>query len=101
MSSLKDPPTLPDFLEHVAFFIQDKHYCFGLAIGVEDRELKGYGYLHQEDHLRCFESIFGYWESKSSGTKPFKWSSVIEALEKRILGQNALARKLKEKIVES
>lgn len=95
-SLLKDPPNLPDFLEHVAAFILAKHYFFGLAIGVDDRELKGYEDLHRGDQLRCFESIFKYWESRLPGAKPFKWSSVVAALRMRMLSENSLARKLSD-----
>ena len=97
-SMLVDPPNLPSFMEHVAIHIPAKHYWFGLAIGVADRELKGYSDLFRGDQLRCFESIFKYWESRLPGAKPFKWSSVVEALNMRMVGENALAQTLQSKI---
>ena len=95
---LKDPPNLLDFLEHVASHIPAKHYWLGLALGVKDSELRSYDSRFRGDHLRCFESVFKYWESRQPGTKPFHWSSVIEALKTNVIGENALAHSLSEKV---
>ena len=95
---LKDPPNLLDFLEHVASHIPAKHYWVGLALGVKDSELRSYNSRFHGDQLRCFESVFKYWESRQPGTRPFRWSSVLEALKTSMIGENALAHSLSEKM---
>ena len=97
-SLLRDPPNLPDFLEHVAIHILAKHYWLGLALGVSDSELHSYRDRFRGDSVRCFESIFKYWESGQPGTKPFRWTSIMEALNTKMIGENALAHRLLEKM---
>ena len=97
-SPLKDPPTLPDFFEHVATLIPAKYFKFGLAIGGQSPALKGYQLLHNNDQLRCFESIFNDWKNQVLGMQPFKWSSAVAALQTRIVRENAMANKIKQMV---
>ena len=97
-SPLKDPPTLPDFFEHVASTIPAKYFKFGLAIGVKSPALKGYQTVHNHNQLRCFESIFNDWKNQVPGLKPFKWSSAVAALQTKTVGENTKANKIKEMI---
>ena len=89
-STLRDPPTLPDFMEHVAFHIQAKWYKFGLMLSVPSDALECYDDRYRGDQLACLERVFEAW-MKVPNTKPFRWLSIVTALESKVVGENMLA----------
>ena len=94
---LCDPPTLPDFMEHVAFHIQAKWYNFGLMLDVPSDALECYQGRYRGDQLACLERVFEAW-FKVDNTKPFHWSSVVTALKSKVVAENVLAARIQERV---
>ena len=48
------------------------------------------------DPLQCFTSVFQVWKSRA--TRPYTWSTVIEALESPAVNEMRLAQELRKKL---
>ena len=91
-STLCDPPTLPDFMEHIAFHIQAKWYNFGLMLGVPSDALDCYEHRYRGDQLACLERVFEAWmKVHVPSTELFRWLSIVTALETKVVGEKVLA----------
>ena len=97
--ALSDPPKLVAFLENVAVEMPAKWRSIGLALGISPSNLDGFEQQHRGDPMRCFERVFQSWEQK--GPRSFTWSTLFAVLEKKLIGEDVLAKSLREKFVES
>ena len=96
--TLSDPPTLVAFLENVAVEMPAKWRIMGLQLGISSSILDGFEQQHRGEPMRCFERVFQSWEQKSPGT--LTWSTLFAVLEKKLVGENVLAKSLRQKYVE-
>ena len=93
---LTDPPMLPDLLEYVATSIPAKWNVVGLALNVPKATLDGFQKQHSSDHLQCYVEVFESW--KNSDSPPFEWSTIIKALKRNFVKENALAEELRKRL---
>ena len=91
---LSDPPTMVAFLENVAAEIPSKWRRVGLALGVDSAKLDGFEEQYRGDPMRCYERVFQVWQGTS---KTFTWSMLFAVLEKKMIGEDKLAKTLREK----
>ena len=96
--TLSDPPTLVAFLENVAVEMPAKWRSVGLQLGISPSTLDGFDQQHRGESMRCFERVFQAWEQNSPGM--LTWSTLFTVLEKKLVGENVLAKNLRQKYVE-
>ena len=92
-SIISDPPTLCDFMEHVAYHVQAKWYDLGLMLHVQSDTLDGYKDRCRGDQLACLERVFEEWRKKTD-TELFHWSSIVTALQSNLVSKNILANRV-------
>ena len=96
--TLSDPPTLVAFLENVAVEVPAKWRNVGIALGISPSKLDGFEQQHRGEPMRCFERVFQSWEQKGPGS--FTWSTLFAVLEKKLIGEEVLAKSLRQKFTE-
>ena len=80
-------------MNHVAAKTPTKWTVLGIQLGLEAAQLQALDHQHRGKSDNIFADIFDYW-GKSSGLKPFTWSTMIEALKSESVGEMALAHHL-------
>ena len=63
----------------------DKWRALGIALGIPPSTLDGF---EQRNPQQCYETLFQDWEKRSH---PPKWTSMLQALRTRIVGERHLA----------
>ena len=85
-------------MNEVATEIPSKWRDMGLQLGVNQDVLEGIASISQGDFNRCYSNVFTQWKNQNSTTYPYTWSTIVQALESRAVGEKRLADKIKEKL---
>ena len=92
-AGLNSEPHLPDLMNEVAAKIPAKWLPVGIALYLAYSDLQS---LPASDSCQCFTSIFAKW--KNEKTKPYTWSTLIQALQTPIVGELNLAKIITSKL---
>lgn len=91
-SSLESEPTHLELMNMVATEVPTRWRDIGLELGLTKPELDKIELESPTNSNKCFSAMFHLWETKI--TSPYKWATVIQALEAPLVDNKRLARKL-------
>ena len=83
-------PDLPTLLNEVVAVIPGKWRQVGNLLKIPRGVLDAMG--QQYSPMDCFEHVLTEWDSRR--TSPYTWETIIDALQSKAVGENALATKL-------
>ena len=95
-ASLDSEPKLPDLMNEVAAKTPSKWRDIGLQLGLDQGVLEGIATISPRDTNLCYSNVFTLWEN--STTHPYTWSTIVEVLQARSVGEKRLATKIKNKL---
>ena len=95
-AGLVSEPELADLMDEIAAEIPGKWRDVGVQLGLDHRVLDGIATISLEDTNHCYSNVFTKWKNLNSTTHPYTWSTVVQALESRTVGEKLLASKIKE-----
>ena len=95
-SGLESEPELSDLMNEVASKVSAKWKEISIQLGLTLNDQKYFMELTLGDSKQCFTFVFTVWRSRA--TKPYTWSTVIEALEAPAVDEKRLAQELRAKL---
>ena len=95
---LDSEPELPDLMNEVAAKIPNKWINVGLQLGLDPSVLQGIAAISPVDTIRCYSNVFTQWKQQNLNTYPYKWSTIVQALQTPAVGEESLADKIKSKL---
>ena len=98
MHELDSEPELPVLLNEVAAKIPSKWRDIGLQLGVDQGVLEGIAAISLGNTNHCYTNVFIRWKNQNSPTRPYAWSTVVQALEAPAVGENRLADEIKNNL---
>ena len=98
---LESAPELQDLMNEVAAKTPSKWRDMGLQLGVDHSVLEGIGSISPGDINRCYSNVFTRWKNQNSTTHPYTWSTIVQALESRAVGEKRLADEIKNTLTRS
>ena len=93
-AGLDSQPELPDLMNEVAAKIPSKWRDVGLQLGLDHGVLDGIAFISPGDTHRCYSNVFTRWKNQDSTAHPRTWSTIVQALESRAVGEERLADKI-------
>ena len=97
-AGLDSEPDLSDLLNEIAAEIPSKWRDMGQQLGLDQGVLEGIATISPEDTNHCYSNVFTRWKNQTSTEHPYTWSTVVQALKTRTVGQVRLAAKIKNKL---
>ena len=97
-AGLESEPELPDLMNEVAAEIPNRWRDVGVQLGVDDSVLEGIALISPGDINRCHSNVFTRWKNQNSTKYPYTWSTIVQALESRAVGEKRLADKIKNEL---
>ena len=95
---LDSKPELSDLMNEIAAKIPGKWRDVGLQLGLDQGVLDGISLISPGDTNHCYSNVFTRWKNQDSTTHPYTWSTVVQALESRTVGENLLVSKIKNEL---
>ena len=89
-------PELSDLLDEVASEVPSKWKQISIQLGLTLEDQECFMASSSNDPIQCFTSVFKVWKRRA--TKPYKWSTVIQALKAPSVGEVRLAEELTTKL---
>ena len=89
-------PELSDLLDEVASKVPSKWRQISIQLGLTPEDQECFMASSSSDPIQYFTSIFKVWRSRA--IKPYKWSTVIQALRAPSVGEVRLAEELTTKL---
>ena len=83
-------------MNEVASRVSSKWKEISIQLGLTLNDQKYFMELTSGDPLQCFTFVFTVWKSRA--TRPYKWSTMIEALESPGVDEMRLAQELRKKL---
>ena len=83
-------------MNEVASKVLDKWKQISIQLGLTPEDQKCFMDATFGDPTQCFIFVFNVW--KSQATRPYTWSTVIEALKAPSVGEMRLAQELRKKL---
>ena len=97
-AGLDSQPELSDLVNEIATKIPSKWKDVGLQLGLDIGELEGIALISPGDTNHCYSHVFTRWKNQNSKTRPYKWSTILWALETQAVGQLSLASTIRSKL---
>ena len=97
-AGLDSEPELPDLMNEVAAEIPGKWRDVGLQLGLDPGVLDGIASISPGDINLCYSNVFTQWKNQNLKAYPYKWSTIVQALQTRALGEIRLADKIKSEL---
>ena len=97
-TGLRYEPKDVDLLNEVAAEIPTLWREMGLELGLSHHHLDCIETEQNKKQIRCFEEVLKSWREQQ--TAPYTWETIIQALQKRAVGQYKLAQILKKKFAK-
>ena len=97
-TGLDSQPELADLMNEVAAEIPGKWRDVGLQLGMDHGVLDGIAAISPGDINHCYSNVFTRWKNQKSRTYPYTWSTVVQALKARAVGEERLADKIKDEL---
>ena len=85
-------------MNEVAAEIPGKWRDLGLQLGIEQGVLDGIASISPGGINHCYSNVFTRWKNQHSTTYPYTWSTIVQALESRAVGEKRLADKIKNEL---
>ena len=85
-------------MEEIAAVIPTKWRDIGLQLGLDKSVLEGIALISPGDTNHCYSNVFTQWNNQNLTTHPYTWSTVVRALETRVVGENRVAQHIKTKL---
>ena len=98
LEGVESEPELRDLENEVAAQIPSKWRAVGIQLGLNPDQLDGIAVANPFSPLQCFSSVFTLWQKRM--TTPYKWTTVIHALQAPVVSELKLADDIKKKIEE-
>ena len=95
-TGLESEPELPDLMNEVASKVSAKWKEISIQLGLTLNDQKYFMELTLGDPKQCFTFVFTVWKSRA--TRPYTWSTVIQALESPAVDEMRLAQELRTKL---
>ena len=95
-AGLESEPELSDLMNEVASKVSSKWKDISIQLGLTLNDQKYFTELTLGDPKQCFTFVFTVWKSRA--TRPYKWSTVIQALESPAVDEKRLAQELRTKL---
>ena len=92
LKPLNTRPKRQDLLNKVAAKTRDKWEEIGLQLNIDLSHIRSISRSHGA--IRCYAEVFDVWEK--SGSPPYTWATIIDALRAPIVGEYQLAHELQE-----
>ena len=86
-------------MNEVAAEIPGKWRDIGLQLGLDQRVLEGIATASSGDTNNCYSNVFIRWKSHNLPTHPYTWSTVLQVLESRAVGERRLAYRVKKDLI--
>ena len=97
LKPLNSPPEMNDLLNKVAEKTRDSWEKIGLQLQIDHGRIKSIS--RTQDPILCFAEVFDVW--RKSGSPPYTWATIIDALRAPIVGEQQLAHELVEWLTHS
>ena len=95
-AGLESEPELSDLMNEVASKVSAKWKEISIQLGLTLNDQKCFIDATSGDPNQCFTFVFNVWKNRA--TRPYKWSTVIKALETPTVGEVRLAQDLRTKL---
>jgi len=92
---LGSEPELSDLMNEVASRVSSKWKTISIQLGLTHNDQECF-IASTSDPMQCFSSVFKVWRNRA--TKPYTWSTVIEALKAPSVDEVRLAQELTTKL---
>ena len=92
----RDEPRLAELMNKVAARLPSKWRDVGIQLNLNPDHLDGIAVSASSSNLDKFCSVFSLW--KKQMTAPYRWSTVIHALEAPAVNETRLAAELKNSL---
>ena len=96
-AGLESEPELSDLMNEVASKVPAKWKDISIQLGLTLSDQKHFMELTLGDPKHCFTFVFTVWKSRA--TRPYTWSTVIQALESPAVDEMRLAQELRTKLM--
>ena len=97
-AGLDSEPELSDLMNEVAAEIPGKWRDVGLQLGLDQGVLERVATISPGDTNLCYSNVFTRWKSQNSTTHPYTWSTIVQALKTRAVGESRLANEIMSKL---
>ena len=95
-AGLESEPELSDLMNEVTSKVSAKWKQISIQLGLTPEDQKSFMEVTFGDPTQCFIFVFNVWKSRA--TKPYTWSTIIQALKAPSVGEMRLAQELTDKI---
>ena len=95
-AGLETEPELSDLMNEVASKVPSKWKQISIQLGLTPSDQECFMASTPNDPLQCFTSVFRVWKCRA--TRPYTWSTVIEALQSPAVDEMRLAQELRTKL---
>ena len=99
-AGLESQPELADLMNEVAAEIPGKWRDVGLQLGMDHGVLEGIATISPGDINHCYSNVFTRWKNQKSQTYPYTWSTIVQVLKTRAVGEDRLADKIKNELTD-
>ena len=93
-AGLDSEPEIRDLMNKVATEIPSKWRDVGQQLGLEQGVLEGIATISPRDTNQCYSNVFERWKNQNSTTYPYTWSTIVQVLRTRTVGESRLAKKI-------
>ena len=93
---LESEPELSDLMNKVASKVPAKWRQISIQLGLMPSDQERFMASNPNDPIQCFTSVFRVWMNRA--TRPYTWSTVIQALEAPAVDEVQLAQELRTKL---
>ena len=94
-AGIESEPELSDLMNEVASKVSSKWKIISIQLGLTHNDQECF-IASNSDPIHCLASVFKVWRSRV--TKPYTWSTIIEALEAPSVDEVRLAQELTTKL---
>ena len=93
-TGIESEPELSDLMNEVASKVSSKWKTISIQLGLTYNDQECFT-ASSSDPIQCFALVFKVWRNRA--TKPYTWSTIIEALETASVDEVRLAQELTRK----
>ena len=86
-------------MNEVAAEIPRKWRDIGLQLGLDHGILDGIATISPGDNNHCYSNVFTLWKKHNLTTHPYTWSTVLQVLKSRAVGERRLADRVKKDLI--
>ena len=94
LKPLNTAPEMSDLLNKVADKTRSIWERVGLQLNVSSDCIKAISKSHPHDAILCYAEVFDVW--RKSGSPPYTWATIIDALRAPSVGEHQLVTELQE-----